>query len=91
MATKNVVNKFVKNWVEYYVWNQITVDSAMSSTSTNPVQNRIIYAALQLLLKSSDWSITDIRAMSEDDYQDLVNGWDTVATCLYVTYDEDEE
>ena len=26
--------------------NNITVDSAMSSTSTNPVQNKIIYAAI---------------------------------------------
>lgn len=32
----------------------VTVDSAMSSTSTNPVQNRVIYSALQDKANSAD-------------------------------------
>ena len=47
----------------------VTVDSAMSSTSTNPVQNRVIYTALQDKANSADLA----TVATSGSYNDLSN------------------
>lgn len=47
----------------------VTVDSAMSSTSTNPVQNRVIYTALQDKADSADLA----AVATSGSYNDLSN------------------
>lgn len=47
----------------------VTVDTAMSATSTNPVQNRVIYSALQGKANSSDLA----EVATSGDYNDLSN------------------
>lgn len=47
----------------------VTVDSAMSSTSTNPVQNRVIYSALQDKADSADLA----AVATSGSYNDLSN------------------
>ena len=55
MATKNVIKKIIKDWVEYFIYStkwEIEVDSELSDTSENPVQNKVVKAAI-------DWKITN--------------------------------
>ena len=55
MATKNVIKKIIKDWVEYFIYStkwEIEVDSTLSDTSENPVQNKVVKAAI-------DWKITN--------------------------------
>lgn len=47
----------------------VTVDTAMSATSTNPVQNKVIYSALQGKANSSDLA----EVATSGDYNDLSN------------------
>lgn len=48
--TKKVINKLIKDWQVYYIfwsgWADIDVDSALSTTSENPVQNKVITTEL---------------------------------------------
>ena len=50
MATRKVINKIIKDWQAYYIfwsgWADIEVDSALSTTSENPVQNKVITTEL---------------------------------------------
>ena len=50
MATRKVINKIIKDWQAYYIfwsgWADIDVDSALSTTSENPVQNKVITTEL---------------------------------------------
>ena len=55
MATKNVIKKIIKDWVEYFIYStkwEVEVDSALSDTSVNPVQNKVVKRAI-------DWKITN--------------------------------
>ena len=55
MATKNVIKKIIKDWVEYFIYStkwEVEVDSALSDTSENPVQNKVVKWAI-------DWKITN--------------------------------
>ena len=55
MATKNVIKKIIKDWVEYFIYStkwEVEVDSALSDTSENPVQNKVVKSAI-------DWKITN--------------------------------
>lgn len=61
----------------------ITVDSALSSTSTNPLQNKVIYNTLQSYVTSSDKSVGDIVTISKSDYDTLVSSNKVVANRLY--------
>ena len=43
-------NYYANNWSDWYqVYNQSNIDSAMSTTSTNPVQNKVVKAQLDSL------------------------------------------
>lgn len=46
----NIINKVIKNWTEYQIyaswWAAIAVDSELSTTSTNPAQNKVITTAI---------------------------------------------
>lgn len=46
---------------------KVTVDTAMSSTSTNPVQNKVIYSALSGKASTAAASTTTAGLMSKDD------------------------
>lgn len=53
---------------------QITVDSEISSTSTNPVQNKIVYEVLSAVRENLLTQINNLSAVAKSgDYNDLTN------------------
>lgn len=81
--------------------NAITVDAAMSSTSTNPVQNKVINAAIEALqqqLENIAGSITKdvVEVATYDDLSEIENPtseviYATTDTNKLYLYDEDAE
>lgn len=81
MATQKIVKKIYKNWQEYLIygswWASIEVDSALSDSSENPVQNKVVkwaidakisnpsgWSAWQYLKKTSNWEAwADVDAL----------------------------
>jgi hypothetical protein len=61
MATSKIVKKIYKDWQEYLIfwswWASIEVDSALSDSSENPVQNKVVKGALDnKITNPSGWS-----------------------------------
>ena len=65
-------------WATPSTGSTITVDSSLSSTSTNPVQNKVIYSALADKLSTSG---TAAKATADASGNNIVN---TYATKAYV-------
>lgn len=72
--------------------NKTTVDSTMSSTSTNPVQNKVIYSAIEELKKSvadgkkilaNTISNCGVTAASTESFSDLSNKISTLSNNKY--------
>lgn len=69
--------------------NAITVDSAMSDTSTNPVQNKVIKAALDALQRNIDAVAGSITkdVVEVETYDDLAEIEEPNTEVIYVTTD----
>lgn len=69
--------------------NAITVDSAMSNTSTNPVQNKVIKAALDALQRNIDAVAGSITkdVVEVETYDDLAEIEEPNTEVIYVTTD----
>ena len=73
MATKKVIKKFLIDGVEYNIGADIDVDSTLSTTSENPVQNKVITAALNDKIGSSNDTYENIIHLSQADFNALQN------------------
>ena len=91
MATINYKGPASGQWVEIPTGggSSVTVDSALSSTSENPVQNKVINSALngkQATLSADQLNacnsgITSAKVSTYDGYQSQING--KVSTTTY--------
>ena len=60
----------------------IALDSEMSETSTNPVQNKVITAAIAEVQNSADSALTDSKAYTDTKIADLINSAPTTLDTL---------
>lgn len=91
MATINYKDPASGNWVEIPTGggSSVTVDSSLSSTSENPVQNKVINSALNgkqaslstAQLNACNSGITSAKVSTYDGYQAQING--KVSTTTY--------
>ena len=90
MATIKYKDPATAQWVEIPVGgSSVTVDSALSSTSENPVQNKVINSALNGKqaslsadqLNACNSGITSAKVSTYDGYQAQING--KVSTTTY--------
>ena len=90
MATIKYKDPATEQWVEIPVGgSSVTVDSALSSTSENPVQNKVINSALNGKqaslsadqLNACNSGITSAKVSTYDGYQAQING--KVSTTTY--------
>ena len=96
MTTSKIVKKIYKNWQEYLIfgswWARIEVDSALSDSSENPVQNKVVKWAIDTKISNpSGWTawqyLKKTAQWEEWDDVDALPSWWTAGQVLTKTQD----
>jgi len=92
MATSKIVKKIYKDWQEYLIfgswWASIEVDSALSDSSENPVQNKVVKWAIDAKITNPNWWTAGQVLKKTANW---VEWWDAPATWVISSNDTYED
>ena len=79
MDTSKIVKKIYKDWQEYLIfwswWASIEVDSSLSDSSENPVQNKVVKGAIDAKITNPSWWNAWQVLKKTANWEEWADGW----------------